>query len=47
MSRITPDRPDLMQELSGLITARLTIAPFINRSTEPVTLSFFPRLIGV
>ena len=47
MSWERPDRPDLMQELSGLTTARPTISPFINRGTEPVTLSFSPRLIGV
>ena len=46
MSWITPDRPDLMQELSGLTTARPTIPPFINRVIGPVTRSFSPRLIG-
>ncbi len=47
MFRSTPDRPDLMQELSGLIAARPTISPFINRVVGPVTRSAFLRLIGV
>ena len=36
-----------MQGLSGLITARPTIPPFIKRVTGLVTRFDFPRLIGV